>query len=71
MNTPHLAYMITEGFCFLYGLSILFRMNSSIGSQREIRQLRNMIYAYFGMLLPDIFITSWKMAICPLIHGLA
>lgn len=55
MNTPHLAYMITEGFCFLYGLSILFRMNSSIGSQREIRQLRNMIYAYFGMLLPDIF----------------
>mgnify|MGYP002478568899 CR=1 FL=1 len=54
MNTPHLAYMITEGYCFLYGATVLFRMNSNIGSQKEIRELRNMIYSYFGMLIFDI-----------------
>lgn len=54
MNTPHLAYMITEGYCFLYRATVLFRMNSNIGSQKEIRELRNMIYSYFGMLIFDI-----------------
>lgn len=55
MNYPHLAYIITEGYCIFYALTVLFRMHSSLGTRNEVRELRNMIYAYFGMLISDIF----------------
>jgi diguanylate cyclase (GGDEF)-like protein len=55
MNLNLLPYIITEGYCVLYALTVLIRINSYIGSQRETRQLRNMIYAYIGMLVFDIF----------------
>jgi diguanylate cyclase (GGDEF) domain len=55
MNFNLLPYIITEGYCVLYALTVLIRINSYIGSQRETRQLRNMIYAYVGMLVFDIF----------------
>jgi diguanylate cyclase (GGDEF)-like protein len=54
MNYPHLAYMITEGYCALYAITVFFRLNGAIGSQREVRDLRNMIFAYLGMLVSDI-----------------
>lgn len=65
MDSPHLAYMVTEGYCFLYGATVLFRMTSNIGSQKEIRELRNMIYAYFGMLLTDIISYLFEDGIIP------
>jgi diguanylate cyclase (GGDEF)-like protein len=54
MNTVHLAYMITEGYLFIFAFMVFLRLNSNLGSQREVRELRNMIYSYFGMLLFDI-----------------
>lgn len=54
MDYPHLAYIITECYCGLYAITILFRLTSNLGSQQEVRDLRNMIFAYLGMLFFDI-----------------
>lgn len=54
MTYPHLPYAITEVYCIAFALTVWLRMNSSIGSEHEVRQLRNMIYSYVAMLLTDI-----------------
>jgi diguanylate cyclase (GGDEF)-like protein len=54
MPVTHLSYMITEGYLFVFAFMVLLRLNSNLGSQREVRELRNMIYSYFGMLVFDI-----------------
>jgi len=55
MISSYLPYAITEMYCIAYAVTILFRLNSSIGSEHEVRELRNMIYSYLGMLSTDIF----------------
>lgn len=55
MSYPYFPYAITEVYCLIFAATIWFRLNNSLGSEHEVRQLRNMIYSYFGMLLPDIF----------------
>lgn len=55
MTTHYLPYAITEAYCMIYAATILFRLNSSIGTEHEVFELRNMIFSYFGMLATDIF----------------
>lgn len=55
MVDAYLPYMIMEGFCFLYVLSILLRINSNVGSKHALFQLKAMIFAYFTYLVFDIF----------------
>lgn len=48
------AYVVIDAFCFVYALTALVRMSDSLGSEHEMLQLRNMIYAYLVMILADI-----------------
>lgn len=52
---PYLPYAITELFCIVFAIAILFRMNGSIGSQHEIAQLKRMVYTFIVMVAGDIF----------------
>lgn len=54
MTYPYLPYAITEGYCLIYAVTVLLRMNNSIGTEHEVRELRNMIWAYLSMLVTDI-----------------
>jgi len=54
MTYSYLPYAITEVYCMVYAVTILFRLNSSIGSEHEVRELRYMIYSYLAMLSTDI-----------------
>lgn len=71
MDYVHLPYVIMEGFCFLYALTILLRMNSNIGSEDQIRFLKAMIFSYFGMLVSDIFCFLIEDAILVVPHWLS
>jgi diguanylate cyclase (GGDEF)-like protein len=54
MTYPHLPYAVTEVYCILFALTVWLRLNNSIGSEHEVRQLRNMIYSYLAMLVTDV-----------------
>ena len=54
MTYPHLPYALTEAYCAVFAATVWLRLNSSIGTEHEVRQLRNMIYSYMGMLVTDI-----------------
>lgn len=54
MTSPLLPYAVTELFCIAFASTVWFRLNNSMGSEHEVRQLRNMIYAYNAMLFTDI-----------------
>jgi len=54
MNNIYIPYLIVEAYCFIYGAAVLFRLNSNIASQHQIRELRNVLLAYFGMIIFDI-----------------
>ena len=54
MTYPHLPYAITEAYCLIFAVTVWYRLNNSIGTEHEIRQLHNMIYSYLGMLSMDI-----------------
>jgi magnesium-transporting ATPase (P-type) len=65
MTYPYLPYAVTEAYCAIFAVTVWFRLNSSIGSEHEVRQLRNMIYSYFIMLVTDIV---WALMEDGLIH---
>lgn len=54
MTYPYLPYAVTEIYCVIIAVTILFSLNSSLGSEHEVKQLRNMIYSYLLMLVTDI-----------------
>jgi len=55
MSLNYLPYIATEIYCLLYAATILMNMNRSLGSEQEVRALRDMVYSYMAMLLTDIF----------------
>lgn len=59
MVYSYLPYAITEIFCIVFAAAILFRLNSSIGSEHEVAQMKHMVYAYLGMLITDAI---WALA---------
>ena len=54
MTYPNLPYAFTEIYCAVFAVIVWVYLNDSIGSQHEIKELRNMIYSYLGMLITDI-----------------
>ena len=54
MSGPYVAYVFIDVYCILYTVTVLSRLNPSIGTAHEVRELRNMIYTYLGMLVTDI-----------------
>jgi len=54
MTHLYLPYAITEAYCIIFAVTIWLRLSSSLGSEHEVRQLRNMIYSYLAMLVTDI-----------------
>ncbi len=50
----YIPYAITEMYCVIFVMTIWFHLNDNIGTQHEIKQLRNMIYSFVLMLLTDI-----------------
>jgi len=60
MASPCVPYVITEIFCIAFAASILFRLDSSIGSEHEVLELRNLICAYLVMLVTDILWTLFN-----------
>jgi len=65
MTYPYLPYAITEAYCAVFAITIWVRLNNNLGSEHEVRQLRNMIYSYLGMLSTDII---WALSEDNLIH---
>ena len=54
MEYPFLPYAITELYLLVFSATVWFRLNGNMGSEHEVRQLRNMLYSYFSMLATDI-----------------
>lgn len=54
MTYPYLPYAITEIYCGVFAMTVWLRLNSNIGSEHEVRQLRNMIFSYMGMITTDV-----------------
>lgn len=54
MTASYLPYIFTEIYCLIMGLTILFSLNSNLGSEHEVSQLKYMIYSYTAMLVTDI-----------------
>ena len=65
MAYPYLPYAITEIYCIIFAATVWFRLNSSIGSEHEVKQLRNMIYSYLGMLSTDVL---WALTEDGILH---
>lgn len=65
MTYPHLPYAVTEAYCIIFAATVWFRLNNNLGSEHEMRQLRNMIYSYLAMLATDII---WALGEDELIH---
>ena len=59
MTHPYFPYAVTEIFCIIFAAIIWMRMNRNIGSEHEVRQLRNMIYSYL--------IHAWFLMFCGLL----
>jgi hypothetical protein len=57
-STVYLPYAVTEVFLIIFSVTILFRLNLNLGSEYEVRELKNIIYAFFVVLVTDIF---WAM----------
>ena len=55
MTGVYFSYAITEIYCIIFAITIWLRLSSSLGSEHEVRQLKNMIYSYLGMLITDVF----------------
>lgn len=53
MVSQCVSYVMTEAFCAVFAVSVLIRLDKSIGSEHEIRELRNLIFAYLVMLATD------------------
>lgn len=68
MAYQYLPYAITEVYCAVFAATVWFRLNSNIGSEHEVRQLRNMIYSYMGMLFGDILWALMEDGIIRLPH---
>lgn len=54
MTQLYLPYIVTEIYCMAFAFTVLLYLNTSVGSEQEIRQLRNMVFSYFVMLVTDI-----------------
>ena len=54
MTNTFLPYALAETYCILYAITILGKLNSSIGTQHEVFELRNMILSYLALLATDI-----------------
>ncbi len=65
MTYTYLPYAITEMYCAVFAVTIWLRLSSSLGSEHEVRQLRNMIYSYLVMLVTDIL---WAFMECGLLR---
>lgn len=68
MAYVYLPYIVTEGFCILFCLTILFRLNVNIGTQHQVQMLRAMIYAFLGMLCADMLWALYEdnfLPLCP------
>lgn len=66
MSQSYLPYIFTEIYCIIFAVTIWLHLNSNMGSEHEINELRNMIYSYIAMLATDIL---WALnedgSICP------
>ena len=54
MTFNYEAYAITEFFLIIYAGTILLRLNSNIGSEHEVKELRYMLLAYIVTMAFDI-----------------
>lgn len=54
LSFTYLPYAVVEAYCILYALTILTHLNSSIGSEHEVKLLKRMVFSYLGMLSTDI-----------------
>ncbi|HUM82421.1 MAG TPA: GGDEF domain-containing protein [Lachnospiraceae bacterium] len=58
MTNAYLPYTVTELFCCVFIVVLLFHLNSSMGSEHEVLQLKYLACFYLVAILPDVF---WAM----------
>ena len=54
MSIAAKSYIITDCFCILYALSTLMHLNASMGSEHEVKKLRNMVCCYILFVVTSI-----------------
>lgn len=63
MHFEYFLYVLSEFYCLMFSLTILMRLDSSMGSEHEVKQLKYIIYTYFGLIISDMFWASVKYQI--------
>ena len=54
MNRTYEPYILTEGFCIIFALSILYHLRHSFAAEHKTRSLQRMIAAYIVMVAADM-----------------
>ena len=55
MEQTFLPYLITEAYCMVFSIILLFKLNSNIASEHEMKELKYMIISYVVLMAADIF----------------
>lgn len=54
MRQSYMPYVVTEIYCLIINLTILFSLNEGLGTEHQVKQLRYMVYSFVVMLSTDI-----------------
>jgi hypothetical protein len=65
MLSSYLPLIVTESYCFIFAFAILLRLNPTVGSEDEMRELKGVIYSYLVMVLTDVI---WALNVCDIIR---
>lgn len=63
MNQIFIYYVMPEIYCFVFALIVLLRVDRNVGSEHEVRELRNLIFTYFAYILTDALWASFELGI--------
>ena len=55
MDSTYFPSIVTNIFCIVFVTVIFFHLERSLGTEHEVRELRNMIFSYYVMQISDIF----------------
>ena len=54
MAYDYIPYLVAEAYCLIFSGVIFSQLSSSLGSEHEVRELKNLIFTFFVMLVADM-----------------
>ena len=68
MTTTYLPYTITDIYCMVFAFILLFRLNSNMATEHEVKELKYMVISYIVMVIADIIWALSEDSIIPFWH---